>query len=76
MSVSNCIFAASTTTCDSAEGFARNTLFSVIYSALVIKDAAGELVISTIGSCLVSAWLDHRQIRLKAWHGHGLVIGG
>ena len=48
--VSDCTFSASTIVCDPAGDLARNTLYSVTYSASAIKDASGNSVTSTIGS--------------------------
>jgi methionine-rich copper-binding protein CopC len=50
VAVSDCTFSASTIVCDPAGDLGRNTLYSVSYSASVIKDAAGNTATSTIGS--------------------------
>jgi hypothetical protein len=42
--VSDCTFSASTIVCDPAGDLARNTLYSVTYSASAIKDALGNFV--------------------------------
>ena len=48
--VSDCTFIASTIVCDPAGDLARNTLYSVTYSASAITDVAGNTVTSVIGS--------------------------